>query len=477
MPGQEADADRQLTISEISEQFGSSRTGIYCALPCGLRPQIIGFDGRRPGRAFFYCDSYALPLLGGSPLAGSKRRVRHAGHGTSAWLSGVDCLGIPVASGSPSAEENRRRTRDWPQRRSRMDLVLVRVLFVIILAAICYHLQPFNLDRPFAAGAGVILALGVIVFEDRLRRVSLKRLIGAAIGSILGIFGAYLFSLVIHSSIPTGNTQHFFELFVMLLMAYVGLIVGANKGDLLNLSALGGVFGGEKQGKRSYKILDTSVIIDGRIADIAETGFLDGVVVIPQFVLRELQLVADSADSLKRNRGRRGLDVLQRLQKIARLTVQIVEDDYPSIREVDMKLIELAKQYESKIITNDLNLNKVAQLQGVEVLNINELANSLKPIVLPGETMKVFILKEGKEYNQGVAYLDDGTMVVVDNARKMIGKTIDISVTSVLQTTAGKMIFGKWDERAAVMQPRPADPRPELRKPAPAVVPEIPKTD
>ena len=170
---------------------------------------------------------------------------------------------------------------------------------------------------------------------------------------------------------------------------------------------------------------------------------------IPQFVLRELQLVADSADSLKRNRGRRGLDILQRLQKVASLNIQIVEDDFPAVREVDLKLIELAKLYEGKIVTNDFNLNKVAQLQGVEVLNINELANALKPIVLPGETMKVFILKEGKEYNQGVAYLDDGTMVVVDNARKMIGKNVDISVTSVLQTTAGKMIFGKWDERNA----------------------------
>ena len=165
--------------------------------------------------------------------------------------------------------------------------------------------------------------------------------------------------------------------------------------------------------------------------------------------MRELQLVADSADSLKRNRGRRGLDILQRVQKIATLQVQIVEDDFPAVREVDMKLIELAKLMEGKIVTNDFNLNKVAQLQGVEVLNINELANSLKPIVLPGEVMRVFILKEGKEYNQGVAYLDDGTMVVVDNARKMIGKTIDIAVTSVLQTTAGKMIFGKFDERGA----------------------------
>jgi uncharacterized protein YacL len=226
------------------------------------------------------------------------------------------------------------------------------------------------------------------------------------------------------------------------------LALGANKGDLLNLAALGGIFGGEKSGKKSFKILDTSVIIDGRIADIAETGFLDGLIVIPQFVLRELQLVADSADSLKRNRGRRGLDILQKLQKTASVQIQIVEDDFPSVREVDMKLIELAKVYEGKIITNDFNLNKVAQLQGVAVLNINELANSLKPIVLPGEIMRVFILKEGKEYNQGVAYLDDGTMVVVDNARKMIGKTIDISVTSVLQTTAGKMIFGKWDERS-----------------------------
>src|ERR1700739_84456 len=235
----------------------------------------------------------------------------------------------------------------------------------------------------------------------------------------------------------------------MLMMAYVGLIVGAAKGDLLNLSALGGIFGGEKVTKPAFKILDTSVIIDGRIADIVETGFVDGTLVIPQFVLRELQLVADSSDSMKRNRGRRGSDILQRIQKMPQLNIQILEDDFPNVREVDMKLIELAKVYDCKIVTNDFNLNKVAQLHGVMVLNINELANARKPIVLPGEIMKVFILKEGKEFNQGVAYLDDGTMVVVDNARKMIGKTVDISVTSVLQTTAGKMIFGKWDERAA----------------------------
>ena len=155
---------------------------------------------------------------------------------------------------------------------------------------------------------------------------------------------------------------------------------------------------------------------------------------------------------MKRNRGRRGLDILQRMQKMSNITVQIVEEDFPQVREVDLKLIELARAYEGKIVTNDFNLNKVAQLQGVPVLNINELANALKPVVLPGEIMRVFILKEGKEYNQGVAYLDDGTMVVVDNAKKMISKTIDISVTSVLQTTAGKMIFGKYDERRALVE-------------------------
>jgi uncharacterized protein YacL len=230
-----------------------------------------------------------------------------------------------------------------------------------------------------------------------------------------------------------------------LFMAYVGLLVGAAKGDFLDLAALGGILS-EQKGKQSYKILDTSVIIDGRVADIAEAGFLGGTILIPQFVLRELQQIADSSDSAKRNRGRRGLDILQRIQKNNTLEVQIYEADFPQVREVDLKLIELAKQLNAPIVTNDFNLNKVAHLRGVEVLNINELANALKPVVLPGEIMKVFILKEGKEYNQGVAYLDDGTMVVVDNARRLIGKNVDMVVTSVLQTTAGKMIFGRVEE-------------------------------
>jgi uncharacterized protein YacL len=361
-----------------------------------------------------------------------------------------------------------------------MDLFIIRIVFISVVAVACYHLRPFglaNLPSWIAGLVGVVIGLLVVWFEVRLRVVTLKRLIGAVIGSILGILGAYLFSVVIKNSITHSETQRFLMLMVMLLMSYVGLIVGANKGDMLNLAALGGIFGAEKQSRKSFKILDTSVIIDGRIADIADTGFLDGVVVVPQFVLRELQLVADSADSLKRNRGRRGLDILQRVQKMATVSVQIVEDDFPTVREVDLKLIELAKVYEGKIITNDFNLNKVAQLQGVEVLNINELANALKPIVLPGETMRVFILKEGKEYNQGVAYLDDGTMVVVDNARKLIGKNVDIAVTSVLQTTAGKMIFGKFDERSRVgerIEPKAETGKAEIRKPQPIIVESSP---
>ncbi|HEV3330443.1 MAG TPA: PIN domain-containing protein [Bryobacteraceae bacterium] len=324
-----------------------------------------------------------------------------------------------------------------------LELLTVRAIFILVVAATAYALHPFQM-APWVCGlGGLILGTGIIFFEIRLEKISLKRLIGAAFGSVLGIFGAYLTSLIVGKA----NAEPFLQVAVLLVMTYIGLIVGGKKGDMLNLAALGGVFGGENSSKKTFKILDTSVIIDGRIADIAATGFLDGVLVIPQFVLRELQLVADSADSMKRNRGRRGLDILQRVQKMAHLNVQIVEEDFPQVRDVDMKLIELAKVFDCKIITNDFNLNKVAQLHGVEVLNINELANSLKPIVLPGETMRVFILKEGKEYNQGVAYLDDGTMVVVDNAKKLISKTVDVTVTSVLQTTAGKMIFGKFDDR------------------------------
>jgi len=359
------------------------------------------------------------------------------------------------------------------------DIILIRTVFTIILVAAAYFIEPvpdsiitdLNLfigGRLLSALVGLILACGIIVFELRIRRASLKTLIGAAIGSILGIIGSTMMGFLITAQSWNQPIESFLTLTLTLFMAYVGLLVGAAKGDYIDLSALGGVLS-DRTAKTSFKILDTSVIIDGRVADIAEAGFLGGTILIPQFVLRELQQIADSSDSAKRNRGRRGLDILQRIQKNNRLDVQIYEADFPQVREVDLKLIELGKQLNAPIVTNDFNLNKVAHLRGVEVLNINELANALKPVVLPGEIMKVFILKEGKEYNQGVAYLDDGTMVVVDNARRLIGKNVDMVVTSVLQTTAGKMIFGRVEEtRAEVREQRDVRDRPSRPTPIPA---------
>lgn len=346
----------------------------------------------------------------------------------------------------------------------KIDILILRVAFVGMLILLGYLLNPFERTqrfgmaalgdettrRIFSAGLGAVVAALIIAFEMRVRMASLKTLIGAAVGSILGIMGAFLIGVLISiqkEAAVSAEMQTFLTISLAFFMGYVGLMVGAAKGEYLDLSALGGIFS-DKNVKRDYKILDTSVIIDGRIADVAETGFLGGALIIPNFILAELQQVADSPDSSKRQRGRRGLDMLQRLRNNSKLDIQIVETDFPAVKEVDLKLIELGMQLDAVIVTNDFNLNKVSQLRGVEVLNINELANALKPVVLPGEAMRVFILKEGKEYNQGVAYLDDGTMVVVDNARRLIGKTADIAVTSVLQTTAGKMIFGRlWEEK------------------------------
>lgn len=351
------------------------------------------------------------------------------------------------------------------------DLFIIRAFFVVLVACAAYALGPFSLDRGLAAGLGAVLGLAAVLFELRLRESSLGRLVGAAAGAILGLLAAFLMSLILAKALPAeGGTTSFLQVLAMLLLTYVGLLLGAGKGAEWRPSAATvpaasttapaataaeAAEAAVTTARQAYKLLDTSVIIDGRLADIAETGFLDGTIVIPQFVLRELQMVADSADSLRRNRGRRGLDVLQRIQQMPTLEVKIIEEDFPQVREVDLKLIELAKLYSCRIVTNDFNLNKVAQLHGVSVLNINELANAMKAVVLPGEFMRVFVVKEGKEYNQGVAYLDDGTMVVVDNARRMISKTIDITVTSMLQTTAGKMIFGRFDEKLHAVHPEP----------------------
>ena len=346
------------------------------------------------------------------------------------------------------------------------DIVIIRLIFLVLLMLAGYLINPLPDEslrevgfpigtRPLSALIGLVIGVGTIFFELRVRRASLKTLIGAATGSILGIVGAALIGTLLTPQPWDQPVKSFVVICLVMFMAYVGLLVGAAKGDYIDLSALGGILS-EKGAKQSYKILDTSVIIDGRVADIAEAGFMGGVIMIPQFVLRELQQIADSSDSAKRNRGRRGLDILQRIQKNSNLEVQIYEADFPQVKEVDLKLIELGKLLNAPIVTNDFNLNKVAHLRGVEVLNINELANALKPVVLPGEIMRVFILKEGKEYNQGVAYLDDGTMVVVDNARRQIGKNVDMVVTSVLQTTAGKMIFGRVEESRSESRERSA---------------------
>ena len=355
-----------------------------------------------------------------------------------------------------------------------MELILIRVGLALLLASAGYFFSPLGLPPWGGCAAALALACLVLLFESRLQHLTAKRLAGAAIGSLIGILGAFFVSAILDRALPTGSdTSRFLQIAVLIALWYFGLAAGSAKGELMNFSAFGGATG-EKAQSSSLKILDTSVIIDGRIADIALTGFLDGGVVVPQFVLRELQMVADSSDSNKRSRGRRGLDILKSLQGMPELRVQIVEDDFPNIREVDLKLLELAKVYKSKVVTNDFNLNKVAQVHKVEVLNINELANALKPVVLPGETMRVFVLKEGKEHNQGVAYLDDGTMVVVDGARRLISKTIDIVVTSVLQTTAGKMIFGRVDERHAhPSNPQQQQEREQRYKPEHAPAPTV----
>jgi uncharacterized protein YacL len=322
---------------------------------------------------------------------------------------------------------------------------LARVLFVAAVAYAAALLQPLPIGLPANIGFALVLAGLVVLFESRLRETSITRVLGALIGCAIGLAIARAIGSGLFWANNGDRRVEFLQSFILIVLPYLGLVLGGKHGEWLEPARLMTLFRAAGP-ERRYKILDTSVIIDGRIADVCETGFIDGTLVIPQFVLKELQLVADSGDSLKRNRGRRGLDILQKVQKMSGIEVSISDLDFPDVREVDLKLIELARALQGKIVTNDFNLNKVAQLRGVDVLNVNELANSLKPVVLPGEIMKVFILKEGKEYNQGVAYLDDGTMVVVDNARKMISKTIDIVVTSVLQTTAGKMIFGRFIE-------------------------------
>ncbi|GER67285.1 putative PIN and TRAM-domain containing protein YacL [Weizmannia acidilactici] len=287
-------------------------------------------------------------------------------------------------------------------------------------------------------------------FEDSLVKVPITEILSGSLGLIFGLFIAYLAGIPFNKvGIPIVNT--IVPIILTVLLGYVGFQVGFKKREeFVNLffnrqhKRKGGTEQeGQPQQVKKMKILDTSVIIDGRIADICQTGFLDGPIVIPLFVLEELQHIADSSDALKRNRGRRGLDILNRIQNELSIEVQMYEGDFEDIQEVDSKLIKLAKMTNGIVVTNDYNLNKVCEFQKVQVLNINDLANAVKPVVLPGEELNVQLIKDGKEHHQGIAYLDDGTMIVVEEGKNYIGKRIDVLVTSVLQTSAGRMIFAK----------------------------------
>lgn len=292
---------------------------------------------------------------------------------------------------------------------------------------------------------GPMIVNGLRAVIHVLQRTPISELVGGTLGLVIGLIIAILITIPLPKEIPIIGV--FLPIIAGLIFGYVGLAVGMRKKDELlgAFSRSGDKSASGRKGQLgcSPKILDTSVIIDGRISDITKSGFIEGLLVVPGFVLEELQHIADSSDVLKRNRGRRGLDILNKIQKEPYVTVQILERDYEEISEVDTKLVRLAKDMDGKVVTNDFNLNKVCELHGVPVLNINELANAVKPVVLPGEELRVHVIKDGKEQGQGVAYLDDGTMIVVDGGRRFIGETIGVLVTSVLQTAAGRMIFAK----------------------------------
>jgi uncharacterized protein YacL len=328
-----------------------------------------------------------------------------------------------------------------------MGVFIFRLFVIVIITLSGYFFPPFSLNQYFGAGIGLMLIILIIYLETRIRNTQFKIIWSSTIGTFAGVIMGWVLGSIYQSISDNDVTSNFLRIFFLVIMPYIGFLVGTRKYEWLEPGYLIKFFH-EKNIGRSYKVVDTSVIIDGRIADICITSFIEGVLVVPQFILKELQVIADSSDQVKRQRGRRGLEVLDHLQKSSQVTVMISEMDFPDVKEVDSKLIEMAKYMDAKIITNDFNLNKIAQLQGIPVLNINELANALKPVVLPGESIRVFILKEGKEKDQGVAYLDDGTMVVVDNSRKLMGQNVDITVTSVLQTTVGKMIFGRYNEES-----------------------------
>jgi len=317
-------------------------------------------------------------------------------------------------------------------------LWIIRVLFVLISTVLGYFTK-----NSYGAIVGFAISAMLVILEYFLKRSALKDLLACLVGLIIGLTVA---CLIIHIGSTVGIKNPFFVTGASLILSYIGMMTVYRRRDELNIPLLASHKSQSNlqqydSKSKSCKILDTSVLIDGRISDICQTGFIEGTLLVPRFILRELQYIADSTNGLRRNKGRRGFQVLDMMQETPDIDMQITEDDFPDIEDVDAKIIQLAKEQNAKVITNDFNLNKVAELQGVTVLNINELADSVKPMVLPGESMSVRVIREGKESNQGVAYLDDGTMVIVEEGKRYVGQSIQVVVTTVLQTNAGRMIF------------------------------------
>ncbi len=320
-----------------------------------------------------------------------------------------------------------------------MIIWMIRLLVVIAGPIIGYFQWG---EGPQGVLLGTAVAAGIIIIEMMIEKIPLDDLVAGILGAIIGLIGAklldYAVSLVGNQSLD--NLYKPYSILIKLAFGYFGLLIAIRKKEELNL--LDQNISKAVKGQ-DLKILDTSAIIDGRIADVCDAHFLDGILIVPRFVLKELQTVADSADTMKRSRGRRGLEILNRLQENKNIQLRIYEKDYPETAEVDLKIVKLATELKAKVLTTDFNLNKIAALSGVVVLNVNELSNAVKPMVIPGEMMHILVVKEGKEHSQGIGYLEDGTMVVVEEGRKKIGEKLEVIVTSVLQTTAGRMIFSR----------------------------------
>ena len=320
-----------------------------------------------------------------------------------------------------------------------MIAIIIRVAVVLLSTwAAAEFAVAIGLPRIVGAAGGAALGGLAVWLETRAASVPVERLFWGSLGGFFGLIAGLAIGTAAVSLVPTSGMAGLG--LPALLGAYLGAAVALrSRADLEPVSAV--LFPGGGRRGDGRKILDTSAIIDGRIADVCETGFVEGSLVVPQFVLQELQHIADAHDPLRRARGKRGFEILERLQRTPKLKVEVMERDFPQVREVDGKLMELARALSAKILTNDANLGRAAQLRGIEVLNINALASALRPVALPGEPMRVLVVREGKEAGQGVGYLDDGTMVVVDGGRRYLSQTIEVTVTNVLQTTAGRMIF------------------------------------